>query len=1167
MVPGGFSVRPGVDVAYAPGLMLCSTCGNSVPVGARFCPSCGAAQDVVQSQAEERRIVTVLFADLVGFTSLAEHMDPEAVKRLVDGCFEQMVEVVAEFGGRVDKILGDGMLVLFGAPVAHEDDPERAVRAALRMQESLAAHVAASGLARIDELRMRIGINTGEVLVGTLAGTDYTAMGDAVNLASRLQAAAPPGGVLVGESTHGLTSHTFRYEEVGDLQARGREQTITSWLALEATAPPGARRRRRRDIGFVGRADELLIAQASLRLVAEHGRGTVLHVTGENGVGKSRLVDEVIGHLRSAGATTVLEGACVPYGESNVWWPIASALSQHLDIDTSATLDEVRAEAIRRGGKMFPSYARSDLEQLADSFAHLLGHASPLDRLDPASARSTIHHTVAQVLEAKARQGIVALCIDDLHWADPALLELLGSIVSSLSRTTFVLITAARPGVDLPWPPVNDRTTVMSLTLQPLTRGETDELARELVTDDDPSERRLSELYDRSGGNPLFLIELVALTEAGGDGELPDSLRTLIAARLDQLTLQQRQVLENAAVMGTSGNLIALEAFAMALGQPAPGNTVQELDELGLLEVHGHRWEFRSDSVRDAAYQTLTKAARAQRHAGVAKALAHSRVGIDDLAHHAASAAELMQELGRVEGLPADLPARALDLLTTAADRAMETGSLHTALRHASRALHLADGAHADDTRIAHLHKVRATAEIEQRQFQGAAADIDSLAAIAQRTEDAAMLADSHRLRGLLANVAGRVDEARDELGTAVDLLRRVDRPDLLADALRNRGFIEMFTGSLSDAEWFFGEADGLFRELGDERGMAYVEQHRAWIAFLSGDLAVARERLTHAASTHGQLGDRNGVGWAFGLLAFIEFFEGRFEEAENLAITVHREAEFRGDDWAAGMMDTLRADLRLWQGKLEDAAELAEKARSRFKKLNDRFGLIQSLAPLVRAQVALGRFAASQRSAEELAALADTSHQGPYPLLAVGGAAMHRGNGTVALSMADRAIAEMRRNGANVTEPSVLRAAALLQGGDVETALATIEPVVETAANQPFALSVAALVHAAAGEPKTAVHHADAVAHLRGATYLDQVFAYVAAAGAYAQLDEPVQAELSAEAAVARAMSVGDVVATALATSMYQAVTGMQHPAFDDRTQLGDGWVRVVQLLTPAAG
>ncbi|MEI8238324.1 MAG: adenylate/guanylate cyclase domain-containing protein [Actinomycetota bacterium] len=1145
--------------------MLCSSCGATVPSGARFCPTCGQQQQTTRSTNEERRIVTVLFADLVGFTGLAEHMDPEQVKRLIDSCFEQLVGVVAEFGGRVDKILGDGMLVLFGAPVAHEDDPERAVRAALRMQERLTAHVATSGLAGSDGVRMRVGINTGEVLVGTLAGTDYTAMGDVVNTASRLQAAAPVGGVLVGETTHALTSHTFHYEAVGELQPRGREQSLTSWLAVEATAPPGSRRRRRRDIDIVGRHTELAIAQAALEMVTVQRRGMLLHVNGESGVGKSRLVDEVIARMRHAGEVTVLEGACVPYGESNAWWPIASALSSYFNqAETSDSVESMRDAALLRAGAIFPKNTADENERIIEVFTHLMGHPSTIDRLDATNARSTIHTVVGQVLEMRATKGPMVLSIDDLHWADPVLLDLLDSIVNRLARFPFVIITAMRPGTEVAWPRSTDRSTVISLTLQPLSRDESESLSRTLLSDNHPSDQMLSVLYDRSGGNPLFLIELAALKEAGGGGEeLPDSLRTLISARLDQLTVEQRRLLENAAVLGTSGTVMSLEKFAIRLDQPPPAIALAELDELGLLEVRGHRWEFRSESVRDAAYQTLTKAARAQRHAGVAMVMRNSPTAVDDLAHHTASAAELVQELGHVDGVDPHIAEQAVTLLSAAADRALDSGSLRAAVRNATRALDLIEPAMAMSADVTELRTIRASASIDLRDFDSAVADIDALAELATERADFTLEAEAHRLRGMLANVAGRMDEARHELGVAVDLLRQVDRPDLLANSLRQRGFIEMFTGSLTDAEWFFGEADGLFRDAGDERGMAWVEQHRAWISFLSGDMELARERLTHAAETLGQLGDRNGVGWAFGLLAFIEFFERHFDEAEQLAQVVTKEAEERGDEWAAGMMDTLRADLRLWQGRLDEASTFAEKARSRFKKLNDRFGLIQSLAPLVRSQVALGRGAAAQRTSEELVALAESGRHGPFPLMAVAGAAMHRGNSHVAASMAERAIAEVHANGGSAFEPVVVLAMALAQQGRHEEALATIETVGIDGRYHPFTSSVSALVHVVNCLPAQALEQVAVVFDGLGASYLDQIFADVAAAGAHAQQGQLDLAELDAHAAVARALAVGDVVATAIATSAFAAVTGRTHPAFDDRTPIGDGWLHIIDHLT----
>jgi len=1144
--------------------MLCGSCGSNVPAGARFCPSCGQPLQAAQVAAEERRIVTVLFGDLVGFTTLAEHMDPEALKRLIDSCFEKMVAVVNEFGGRVDKILGDGILALFGAPVAHEDDPERAVRAALRMQETLAEHVASNDLTGTEAVRMRIGINTGEVLVGTLAGTDYTAMGDVVNLASRLQTAAPPGGVVVGAATHALTSHTFQFEPQGELQAKGREQAVEAWQALAPTAPPGAARRQRREVRFVGRDAEQSITHGAVDLVLTHGRGLLLHLTGDSGIGKSRLVDEVIAHLRSRSTdVTVLEGACVPYGESNVWFPIATALSNHLGLDPAMPADEVRAEARRRTTALLQHVDPSNREQFVEVFCHLLGLPSAIDRLEPAGARSAVHHAVAQVIEARSQEGPIVLSIDDLHWADPTLIDLLKAVVGSLGRHPFVLLTATRPGFDLEWPPRVDRGTVVSLWLQPLSRDETFALAAALLDDNDVDPARLAALHDRSGGNPLFLVELAALTRAGGSGELPDSLRTLVAARLDQLSVAQRQVVENAAVMGTSGSIVALERFAEALGQPEPTTAIDELDELGLLQVDGNRWEFASESVRDAAYQTLTKSARATRHLGVARSLAMNNGNPDDLAHHTASAAELVNEIGALDGLPTDLGARAIQMLADAADRAIDSGSLRAAVRNATRAIDLSHDAEPDSPVLAQLRIVRATAATDQRQFDAAIADIDAVQATAERTGNQVMLAEAHRLRGLLANVSGRIDVARSELGTAVDLLRSTDRIDLLANALRLRGFIEMFTGSLADASWFLGEAEDLFRSLGDERGLAYVEQHRAWVSFQSGDLAQARQRLNNAASTLGRYGDRNGVGWAFGLLAFVEFFERHFDQAETLAKVVQREAELRGDEWAAAMMDTLLANLRLWQGELDDAHAFAEQARARCRRLNDQFGLVQALAPLVRVQVAQGRLAAAQRSIEELGALADTGRHGPFPMLAAAGAAMHRGSGATAVAIAQRATEAMRANGSSPYEASAIIALGFAQQGRIDDALAAIEDVMATRLDHPFVRAAAALCYALAGQPEKAIEHAQAVGSMSGATYLDEVFAHVAAAGAAAQQGNATHVQTEAEAAVQRAAAVGDVVATAFAAAAFRALTGHDHAAFD-RTYLTDGWATVVRGLTP---
>ncbi len=1119
------------------------------------------------AQTEERRIVTVLFADLVGFTTMAEHLDPEQLKRFIDSCFERLVDDVASFGGRVDKILGDGILALFGAPVGHEDDPERAVRAALRMHQTLAAFVATNSPAgaRVgaSDIRMRIGINTGEVLVGTLAGTDYTAMGDVVNTASRLQGVAPPGGVLVGPTTHALTTHCIRYDSFGELIPRGREQAMAAWLAVEPTAPPGSARRKRREVRLVGREAEMAIARAALDVVCDH-RGVLVAVSGENGVGTTRLIDELVDYMRTTHDAAVLAGAGVPYGESNVWWPIASALAAYLDLEPGQSVEAVRAVAMERALKLTGEVATDELEQLIDIFVHLQGYPSPIDRLDPANARRAIHRAVTRVLELRSFQRPVVLTIDDLHWADPALIELLDHLVASLGRSRFALITAMRPGSDLSWPPRTERATVVSLPLLPLSQSATETLAAELLGDAPTNARQLTALFERSGGNPLFLQELAALTRSGGNQtHLPGSLRTLIGARLDQLTTEQRQVLDNAATLGNSGTVADLDKFGTELGQTFHAETVNQLDELGLLELRGRRWQFRSESVREAAYQTLTKERRAMRHAGIAKAIRSSGHRLDDLAHHTATAAELANELGGLDELPAGIADEAVLLLTESAQRSLDSGALRTCTRTATRALDLLPNTPENEERRSRLLLLRASAAVEQRQFAPAHADLDLALTMAERANDTVAEGESRRLLGSLAHVEGHMDLARAELGRSVELLRMTERPDRLADALRARGFIELFGGSLGDAEWFFGEADDLYRSAGDERGLAWIEQHRAWASFLSGDMTQSRERLLHAAETLERVGDRNGVGWAFGLLAFVSFFERDYEEAEALADIVAREADERGDDWAAGMMQVLLADLRLWQGHLEESLGFAEQARRKFKAINDGYGTMQALAPIVRSQIALGRAAAAQRSLEELLSLSEQESNGPYPVLAAAGAAMHRGDGAGALMYADRAIEEMHSRQGVAFEPTIVRAVALAQLHRLDEALATIEDIAEEGDDHPFATAAAILVEALSGNPKVALELAEQLESIKGATYLDQVIAFIGVGCAHHQLGDVEQATLSLEASVARAIGVGDVVATALATGAYEAITGRRHAVHDERTVLGPGWANIIEHLT----
>jgi class 3 adenylate cyclase/tetratricopeptide (TPR) repeat protein len=1152
--------------------MQCPSCAAQLALGARFCSSCGHA--VAPGQAEERRVVTVLFGDVVGFTTLAEHLDPEQVKRLVDGVFARLVDDVTSFGGRVDKLLGDGILALFGAPVAHEDDAERAVRAALRMQRSIAEHTAQ--LAQGDEpLRMRIGINTGEVLVGTLAGTDYTAMGDVVNTASRLQAEAPPGGILVGEATQALTADVIEYGEATVLQPRGREQSITTWLALDALTPPGARTRRS-DLRLVGRDPELTLMAAAVSLALTERRSAVLNLVGESGVGKSRLVEELIASLDDFGAghPLVLEGVCAPYGETNVWSPVATALAGRLDIGPNASADEVRAEAVRTATHLLSddgSTPGSDVARSVEVFLHLLGYESSLDATDVAMRRDVVHRAIARVVELRCDKGPVVLWIDDLHWADQVVVDLLEHLATTVTRYPFVIVTSMRPGGDLPWPPITDRATVVSLMVQPLSRAQSDELALELLGEAASGSAGVADmhllgaLFDRSGGNPLFLQQLAeVVADEGPSSELPDSLRALIAARLDQLPADERQVLDNAATLGLSGSIVSLERFAAAMKQHFDRAVVARLDAKGFLELDGSRWRFRSDSVRETTYQMLTKSARAQRHAGVAASMAeHSPAALDDLAHHTASAAELVAEVGAMRAVPPTITADAIRYLTAAAVRARDTGSLRSLVRHTGRALALMEVAGTPYTERAPVILMRCAGLIEQRQFDEARSTIDHVLAEAITRHDIATEGAARRQLGSLHNLMGDRAGARQELGRSVDLLRSAGATALLADALRQRGFIELFGGVLADAEWFFGEAESQYAELHDERGLAYIEQHRAWLSFLSGDLVLADERLHRAADTLNRFGDRNGVGWAFGLLAFVRFFQRRFDEAEDLAVIVQAESIETGNDWAAAMMQTLIADLSLWRGDLHKALSHAEQARNRFRRGGDAFGLAQALSALARTQVALGRTAASQRTVEELLAVGDGSPAGPVPLLASAGAAMHRGDGRAAVMLAERGIQVMESRTSGTFEADVIRVIGSAQLGQLDDAMAILDGIPAVAREHPFALAASALVATLTGDADAALREARAVHDAVGATYLDRAITAVAAAGAHAANGDRSSAAAAVGDALTESLSVGDVVATALLQRTHVRVLGMPHRSgAGDESALGEGWIRVVDAL-----
>jgi class 3 adenylate cyclase/tetratricopeptide (TPR) repeat protein len=1115
---------------YDPRLMTCPVCDSPVPSGARFCPTCGAPQHGTRS--EERRVVTVLFADVVGFTALAERMDPEQVKRLIDRSFERLVADVTAYGGTVDKILGDGIIALFGAPIAHEDDAERAVRAALAMQSTIADHATSAGT----PLQMRIGVNTGEVLVGALrAGGEYTAMGDVMNTGSRLQSAAEPGQVLVGAATHALTETSISYEPGDEMSLRGRDQSMVAFVALAPSSTPGGHRHRTH-VPLVGRDIEMGMLLGSIDLAITRGRATLIAVEGEGGVGKSRLIEEVLVHVGDSHGIKVIEGSCVPYGESNPWWPVASALIGYLDVDLAMSADEVRVLAKAWATRLTDRKPDApEIKRLEDAFLQLLGYPSPLDRLEASRARSEIIWAVTVVLQARLRKGPFAVAITDLHWADGAVLELFEQVMTSVASLPFVLLTTSRSDDEMAWPP-NGSYSSVRLRLEPLDAEASAELARSILGED-VADDTLQRLYERSGGNPLFLEELSTLLAEAGQpigAELPESLRALVAARLDQLSGDQRNMIDNAAVLGTAGVWAQLQRFASEQGQRASESTLRELVAAGLMTIDGRRWGFRSESVRDVAYQTLTKAARAQRHAGVGTVMEEIS-GIDraeDIAHHYATSAELVAEMGRIDGVPKDIADRAAKWLAEASWHAVDQMYSQSGVKLATRGLKLIGDSVDEPAASARrrLLLIRADGLTDQRQLARARADLTLAIEESQLVSDRATEADAHRLLGELDRVGGQMESSRQEFDRSVSLFREMGCEPELARSLRGRGFLEVFSGSPRDAEAYFAEADEIYLRHGDVGGHAWVEQNRAWVSFLSGDILDADERLHRAAEMMKDLGDDAGLGWAFGLLAWVRYYRGMRDEALTLAHHVLGESNERRDPWAIGMMEALLSNLSMWEGKSAEALQHAESARSSMRKLGDRYGEIQATAAGIRPLIASGRLSEARKLAEEMMSSAEAFGLDGFAAMSWAGAAVHAGMGDRAVTHATLAIeVSARRGGLGMFDAHVSRAIGQMLVGATDLAADDVATALDLHPASGFAHAAAALYAALTGRADEAIAHAAVVFDSDGSTYLDRTYAALAACASHVHRGDTPAAQRVLDSVCATVDQTEDVVAQAM--------------------------------------
>ena len=773
----------------------CPRCGAESSPGKRFCGECGASlteiapaaptSEPVAAPREERRWATVLFADLAGFTALSERMDHEDVKAMAHRCAEQMGEEVQRFGGTVIDVMGDAVLAVFGAPLAHEDDAERAVRAGLAIRDC--------ALTDLDgrPLRVHVGINTGEVMAGQIGPEQrrlYSVLGDTVNTAARLMSAAPTGSVFVGEETYRATRRLVRYREVPPIDAKGKSQPVPVWEALEVAPLPEAR-----PLGtapLVGRDDALGLLEGTWTRVARERRPHLVSVLGEPGIGKSRLVAEF--ERRALDEALVLHGRCLPYGEALGYWALAAALKEAAAITGEQDAAAARAQL----GDLVSVTIAADEEpaEVARHLALLCGLDSEADRTGPTVDQRTLHGSVRRFLEALARQRPLCLIVEDLHWADGALLDLVEFVASRVQDTPLLIVTIARPELLETRPAWGGGVRAFtSLPLQPLG----DEDGRALIAAlcrEHGLPNVLSEQVGRgAGGNPLFAEELVAMVaERGAEAGVPSAIKALISARLDALPTEQRLVLQRAAVIGKhfwSGGLRALGAAGEL------DDHLEALEQKDFLRAQprswfrGDReWSFKHDLIRDVAYETLPRTERRALHGQVAdwmERAAGERVGerLDVLAYHAAQAEQ---------------HDRAIGYLVRAAERARRAAAYREEAALLGQALAIAERAGRTEI-LADLLIRRGKAFASLALWADAQPDLEAaLAHLApeQQEQRAEVLVNLALVRFWSFDAAG----FRRHAAEALPLAEAVGRDDLVTEAMAWLAAAEGSDGKLESA-------------------------------------------------------------------------------------------------------------------------------------------------------------------------------------------------------------------------------------------------------------------------------------------------------------------------------------------------------------------------------
>ena len=981
-------------------MLTCPSCGRENPIGFRFCGACGVAIGTkIGKPREERRVLTVLFADLVGFTERADRLDPEEVGTFLHGYHERLRSELERHGGTVEKFIGDAVVALFGAPVAHEDDPERAVRAALAIRDAMSSDA--------DGLRVRIGVNSGEVLVrldARVNAGEGMAAGDVVNTAARLQTAAPVNGVLVGESTYRATAVAIEYRPTAPLALKGKSALVPAWEAMRRRSPAEFATRESSATPFVGRAGDLRRVLAALASARDLASPQMVTVVGDPGIGKSRLVVEVAAAVERDGEpVTWRRGRSLAYGESVSFLALGEMVKSQAEIFENDPADQ--AEAKLSGAVAALVSDDRDRQWLLRYLRPLVGLSGDAEA---AERPGEMFAAWRRFLEEVAAMQPLGLVFEDIHWAHDGLLDFIGEL-ADLGHGRLLILCTARPELLQRRPAwgkdTRDRTT---LTLERLD----DEHALRLLSallDPATLDPLRGSLIERAGGNPFYaeqcarmLLERRSMDEQA----LPDSVQAIIGARLDALAPSEKGLLQSAAVIGS----VFWQGAVSAVGEIDADVVEDQLARLEVMDlirrdrqstVEGEaQFTFQHVLVRDVAYAQVTRVRRAEKHRRAAEwlhGLAPDRAGdrAETLGRHYLNALRFAR-LAKQE--TSEFADAARNALREAGTRAWWLGSYAAAADFCRVALELTVNDAPDRPELL-FQFGRALFWAEEAGLDEMTAAVDAIEA--QGDAESAAVAASWASKAFWMH--GDRDAAYRQIERALALVSSVPDSPAAAEALTRWAGYDMFAGRYSEAILRSREALPLVGRLGldllrgrllniigtsrvfdgDPGGVEDLEKsldlanasnsaeqiHSAYENLFSAQMQTGR--LQKAAATFAALSlsvARRGAAherrWLKVDGVRQGFATGDWDSAVRLADEFLAEVDAGSPHYLEAPSRAIRSAIALARGDLEAAISDSEKALAAGRQAQD----IQVLAPALWAGASVLFAQADPRQARDLA-------------------------------------------------------------------------------------------------------------------------------------------------------------------------------------------------------